>query len=74
MNGRRKFLGLSLIGFLSACAASGLESIDSSAINLTISAASSLQDVIQELGNLYCQQKPDIKFIYNFGSSGSLRH
>ncbi|MEM9506451.1 MAG: molybdate ABC transporter substrate-binding protein [Cyanobacteria bacterium P01_E01_bin.35] len=73
MNGRRKFLSLSLIAFLSACTASGLESRDTSLVSLTISAAASLQDVIQDLGNLYGQQMPQVKLTFNFGSSGSLR-
>ena len=73
MNGRRKFLGLSLITFLSACAVSGLESKNSSSVNLMVSAASSLQDVITDLGNLYRQQMPHVQLTYNFGSSGSLR-
>lgn len=74
MIGRRKFIGLSLLGLLSACTVSVLGSEDSSTITLTISAASSLQDAIQEIGNLYSQQNPNIRLTYNFGSSGSLRH
>ncbi len=74
MIGRRKFIALSLLSLLSACTASSFGSEDSSTITLTISAASSLQDAIQEIGNLYSQQNPNIKLTYNFGSSGSLRH
>lgn len=74
MTGRRKFIGLSLLAFLSACTNSGLNSQDSSSVNLTISAAASLQNVIQEIGNLYSQQMPNVRFTYNFGSSGSLKH
>lgn len=73
MNGRRKFLGLSLLAFLSACAAASLESRDSSSVNLTISVAASLQDAIKEIGNLYSQQVPTVKLTYNFGSSGTLQ-
>ena len=75
MKGRRKFIGLSLLAlaFLSACTASGNDNRDSS-VTLTISAAASLQDAIQEIGKLYNQQKPNVQLIYNFGSSGSLRH
>ena len=73
MNGRRKFLGLSLLAFLSACAAASLESRDSSSVNLTISVAASLQDAIKEIGNLYSQQVPTVKLTYNFGSSGALQ-
>ena len=73
MKGRRKFIGISLLAFLSACTASGKNSQDSP-VTLTISAAASLQDAIQEIGKLYNQQQPNIQLIYNFGSSGSLRH
>ncbi len=71
---RRKFIGISLLTFLSACTASGNNSRDSSSLTLTISAAASLQDALQEIGKLYNQQKPNIQLTYNFGSSGSLRH
>ena len=71
---RREFIGLSLLALLSACNASSINSKDSSSVTLTISAAASLQGAIQEIGNLYNQQKPNVKLTYNFGSSGSLRH
>ncbi len=73
MNGRRKFLGLSLLALLSACTAVSLESQDSSTVNLMISVASSLQDAIADIGDLYNQQMPTVKLTYNFGSSGSLQ-
>lgn len=73
MNGRRKFLGLSLLAFLSACTASGLENKDSSSVNLTISVAASMQDAIADVGDLYNQAMPNVRLTYNFGSSGSLR-
>ena len=74
MTGRRKFIGLSLLAFLSACSSSGLNSQDSFSVTLTISAAASLQEAIQDIGDLYSQQMPDIRITYNFGSSGSLQH
>lgn len=40
---------------------------------LTVSAASSLKDVIEDIEPLYQQQHPETKIIYNFGSSGSLQ-
>lgn len=73
MNGRRKFIGLSLLAFLSACTANSLASKDSSSVNLTISVAASLQDAIAELGDVYNQQMPTVKLTFNFGSSGSLQ-
>ena len=41
-------------------------------INLTVSAASSLTDAMNEVEELYQQQKPEVDLTYNFGSSGSL--
>lgn len=73
MNGRRKFIGLSMLALLSACTAVSLESKDSSTVNLMISVASSLQDAIADIENLYNQQMPTVKLTYNFGSSGSLQ-
>lgn len=74
MKGRRKFLGISLLSFFSFCTASSLASRDSSSVSLTISVASSLQNAIKDIGDLYNKQMPNVKLTYNFGSSGSLRH
>ncbi|MEM9272187.1 MAG: molybdate ABC transporter substrate-binding protein [Cyanobacteria bacterium P01_F01_bin.143] len=65
---RRKFISLSLLALLSACTASGDN------ITLTISAAASLQDALQEISKLYNQQHHHVQIVYNFGSSGSLRY
>ncbi len=40
---------------------------------LTVSAAASLQDVIEDIEPLYQQKHPQTEIIYNFGSSGSLQ-
>lgn len=40
---------------------------------LTISAAASLREVMEEAGQLYMKQNPGIKIVYNFGGSGSLQ-
>lgn len=74
MLGRRNFISLSLFGLLAACTAVSLESEDAAFVSLTISAASSVQEVIQDIGSLFNQQHPHVKLTYNFGSSGSLRH
>jgi molybdate transport system substrate-binding protein len=61
------FIALSL--FISGCA-------DDSATNqteLTISAAASLREVMEETGKIYMEQNPGIKIVYNFGGSGSLQ-
>lgn len=41
-------------------------------IELTISAAASLQDVLEDLTNKFNEEYPQIKIKYNFGASGSL--
>lgn len=41
--------------------------------NLTISAAASLKDAMDEIKPLYSKEKPNITLSYNFGSSGALQ-
>lgn len=40
---------------------------------LTISAASSLKDVLGDIKQLYSKEKPTVSITYNFGASGSLQ-
>ncbi len=40
---------------------------------LTVSAAASLKNVLEEIKPLYQQENPETQIIYNFGSSGSLQ-
>jgi molybdate transport system substrate-binding protein len=44
-----------------------------SSTQLTVSAAASLKDAMEEIEPLYQQQHPGTKIIYNFASSGSLQ-
>ena len=44
-----------------------------SSIELTVSAAASLKNVMEEIALLYQQEYPDNNIIYNFASSGSLQ-
>ncbi|NET37437.1 MAG: molybdate ABC transporter substrate-binding protein, partial [Cyanothece sp. SIO1E1] len=46
---------------------------DGQVVNLLISAAASLTDVIEELEQRYEQQNPAVEITVNFGSSGSLQ-
>ncbi|MEH2270034.1 MAG: molybdate ABC transporter substrate-binding protein [Nostoc sp.] len=41
--------------------------------NLTISAAASLRDAMDEIKPLYSKEKPNVSLSYNFGSSGALQ-
>jgi molybdate transport system substrate-binding protein len=40
---------------------------------LTVSAAASLREVMEEAGQIYMKENPGIKIVYNFGGSGSLQ-
>jgi molybdate transport system substrate-binding protein len=44
------------------------------AASITVSAAMSLKDALDELGHTYEQRHPDAKVIFNYGSSGTLQH
>lgn len=63
------FLFAALLVIISGC---GKES-DTKKTELTVSAAASLRDVMEEAGKTYMKQNPDIKIVYNFGGSGSLQ-
>ncbi|MCC0178996.1 molybdate ABC transporter substrate-binding protein [Waterburya agarophytonicola K14] len=47
---------------------------DSTSPELIFSAAASMQDVLEEIKQLYLVQYPQAKITFNFGSSGSLQH
>jgi len=42
-------------------------------VTLTVSAAASLKDAMEEIKTLYSQEKPGVTITYNFGASGSLQ-
>ncbi|ESU30110.1 hypothetical protein G3A_23715 [Bacillus sp. 17376] len=58
-----------LLLFITGCA----DDSESNPNELTISAAASLRDVMEEAGQQYMKQNPEIKIVYNFGGSGSLQ-
>lgn len=59
----------SLLLFFTGCT----NDSESNTTELTISAAASLRDVMEEAGQQYMKQNPEIKIVYNFGGSGSLQ-
>ena len=68
----KKLYILYLIAFMiiiSGCT----EDTDTEKTELTVSAAASLRDALEEAGQRYMDEYPDIKIIYNFGGSGSLQ-
>ncbi len=66
-------MGAIAIAFLVACNNTEM-SRQREEVNLTISAAASLQDAIATVGREYENRFPKVKLVFNFGSSGSLQH
>ncbi len=79
---------LLLVGILSACGNAGNSTENTnhsnnnnqqvsvepkSSVTLTISAAASLKDSLEEIASLYEQEHKNVKLIMNFGASGSLQ-
>ena len=71
-------------GLISSCAelqnyearkyGSSKSKAENSNSELVISAAASMQKVLEEIRTIYNQQYPQAKIVFNFGSSGSLQH
>lgn len=57
---------------MGSCKPSNPAAIDDAAVRLTVSAAASMQDVLEQIRTAYKAITPAVKIIYNFGSSGSL--
>src|SRR5690606_570483 len=73
---RRKFILIVGIAFLCIgwiATISANENSSDEKIELTVSAAASLQDVLDEIKEIYENEHPDIKLNFNFGSSGTLQ-
>lgn len=64
------FIFLLLIG--TACSSKNAES-KRNRIILTVSAASSLREVLEQIGKQFQEENPDIELRYNFGASGALK-
>jgi molybdate transport system substrate-binding protein len=83
INNCTKILGFLSISILSSFLIGGCDqlsniklenpSLATPSTQLTLSAAASLKDVIEEIESLYQQKHPETEIIYNFGSSGSLQ-
>jgi molybdate transport system substrate-binding protein len=64
---RRRLLLASLLGFCP-----GISNAQQRAVQLTVSAAASLTDVLRELGKLFEGRDPNVQVRFNFGASGAL--
>ena len=76
----KKFLALFMSSALFVATGCGGDSgqsdkpaANSESVELHIAAAASLTDVMKELANIYEQENPNVKLIFNFGSSGALQ-
>jgi len=75
----RRLFSLVLRGFVTFCLAIAVScsqqqpAPESEATPLLISAAASVTDAMEEVGNLYTQQQPNTTIQHNFGSSGALQ-
>ena len=74
------FLGISILSLLLVFGSDRIQNLQlgnpsqaNSSIELTVSAAASLKNVMEEIALLYQEEYPDKKIIYNFASSGSLQ-
>jgi len=70
---------LLIFGLISSCSPiSDRQTLDSEenrdSGKLIVSAAASMQDVLQEIKQLYLEKYPQANITFNFGSSGSLQH
>lgn len=70
----RLFAALALlVGLLVACGNQENEGTANEPVELTISAAASLQDALEELKTTYEKEHDSVKILYNFGGSGALQ-
>ncbi|TKC16791.1 molybdate ABC transporter substrate-binding protein [Robertmurraya kyonggiensis] len=68
------FMTVLVLAFImTACSNNGQSNAKKEAVELTISAAASLQDALTEITTNFNKKYPDIKINYNFGASGALQ-
>ena len=69
-------MAVCLLALVSGCGgqqSSSPELADKGPVELHVSAAASLTDVMNEIGKAYEQEHPDVKVVFNYGSSGALQ-
>lgn len=64
---------LLMVGILAGCGSQGSNNKTNEPVELTISAAASLQDSLEELQKAYENEHDNIKITFNFGGSGALQ-
>lgn len=72
---KKVFVLLGLVLFVAAIATGcwGGTGAKTEPVNLTVSAAASLKDVLEELKGVYAQKHPGVSITYNFAASGPLQ-
>lgn len=58
---------------LTGCSGQNANTKTEKSVTLTVSAAASLKDALEEIKELYQREKPHVNVTYNFGSSASLQ-
>lgn len=68
------FLGMVLSFLLVGCSQpdTSQESGNENSTEITVAAAASLTDVMEEISEVYQEKNPEVKIVFTFGSSGSL--
>lgn len=66
------FTGIAMVVAIVSCDQNTVTT-PSSTVTLTVSAAASLKDVMQDIQSTYSQEQPQTNISYNFASSGSLQ-
>ncbi len=72
---KRRFFGLAawiFVSFLTIVGCNQIASNTTTNQTLTVSAAASMQDAIEEVGKAYQEEQPNTKITYNFAGSGTL--
>ena len=69
----KKFFAMLTASALLMTGCGGSESTETKTTELHVSAAASLTNAMNELAELYAKDNPNVKIIFNFGSSGALQ-
>ena len=62
------------VAVLAGCGAEKQDAAEQGKTKLTVFAAASMTETMNEIAKAYQQEHPDIEIIYNFDSSGTLKH
>lgn len=66
-------LSVIMIACMTACTRATIVNVDETAAEIVVFAAASMTETLEELENLYVADHSDVKFTFNFDSSGTLK-